>query len=114
MSVVVVEVMTIVGGDEGDACFFGKTDQFAIDILFDGQSLILNFEEEIPFAKNVAKSIGILARLIVLLVHNRLSYRPTQAGQERNQAFAVLRKYIVVDARTVVETLTETGGCRLH
>src|SRR5260370_893247 len=57
VGVVVMEVMTIVGGDERDSGLFRKTDQFAVDFLFDRQSLILNFEEEISFAAKIAQAV---------------------------------------------------------
>src|SRR5205807_5654101 len=52
--VVVMEVMTIVGGHERDAGLLRKPDEFAIHIFLDGQSLVLNLEEEIAFAENIA------------------------------------------------------------
>jgi len=46
--------VAIVGSNERDAGLFRKTDQFAIYIFFDRQSLILNFEEEIALLpKNI-------------------------------------------------------------
>src|SRR4029077_8230487 len=46
VSVVVMDVMPIVGGDDMNTGLFRKTDQFAVDILFDRQPLILDLEEE--------------------------------------------------------------------
>src|SRR5260370_611172 len=62
--VVVIQVMTIVRGNERYAGLFGETEQFAVDIFFDRQSLILDFQEEIPFAENVAQPVSILTRLL--------------------------------------------------
>ncbi len=110
MSVVVMEVMAIVGGDERDTGLFRKPDQLAIDIFFDWQSLILNFEKKIAFAKYVAQAVSIFARLIIFLVHNGFRHRATKAGRESNQAFVVFGKQVVVNARFVVEAFKEACG----
>src|SRR5260370_64545 len=77
----VLEIMAIVGGDKRDSRFFRKTDQLAIDIFFDRQSLILNFQEEIALAENVAQAVSILSRLIALLIHHCFRHRPAKAGR---------------------------------
>src|SRR6266699_475103 len=110
VSVVMVEVMSIVGGNQWDTSLFRKPNQFAVDILFDRQSLILNFEKEIAFAEDIAQTIGILARLIVLLIDDRFGHRAAKTGGKRNQSFAVFRKQIVVNARAIIETFEETSG----
>src|SRR5437588_10279624 len=110
VSVFVMKVMTIVGGDERNSALFRKTDQFAVDIFFDRQPLILNFEEEIAFAENIAQAVSILARLLVFLVDDCFRHWAAKAGRERDQAFAVLGKQIVINARAIVEALEETGG----
>ena len=110
VSVVVMKVVTIVGGHERDAGLFRKTDQFAIDVFFDRQSLVLNFEEEIAFAENVAQAVSILARLIVLLIHDGFGHRASQACRKGDQALAVFGKQVVVNARFVIETLKEACG----
>ncbi len=77
-----MEVMTIVGGHERDAGLLRKTHQFAVDIFFDRQSLVLNFEKEISFAENIAQTVSILARLIVLLVRDRFGHRTAKASRK--------------------------------
>jgi len=110
VSVVVMKVMAIVGGHEGDAGLFRKMDQFAIDVFFDRQSLVLNFEEEIAFAENVAQAVSIFARLIVLLIDDRFGHWATQAGRKRDQAFAMSGEQVVVNAWFIVETLKKACG----
>ena len=80
MSVVVMEIVTIVSGHQRDARLFRETDQVAIHVFFDRQSLVLNFEEEIAFAENVAQAISIFARLIVFLIDDCFGHRSTEAG----------------------------------
>src|SRR5260370_38931575 len=108
-----MEIMTIVAGDERDTGLFRKTNQLAVDIFFDRQPLILNLEEEISLAENIAQAISILARQVVLLIHDRFGHRAAKASRERDQALAVLGKQIVVNARAVVEAFEETGGDQL-
>src|SRR5439155_16611277 len=110
VSVVVMKVVTVVGGHERDAGLFRKTGQFGIDIFFDRQSLVLNFEEEIAFAENVAQAVSIFARLIVLLIDDRFGHWATQAGRKRDQAFAMSGEQVVVNARFIIETLKKACG----
>src|SRR5258708_5601010 len=105
--------MAIIGGHERNSSLFRKTNQLAVDILFDGQSLILNFEKEIAFAENIPQTVRIFARLTILLLDNRFGHRPTKAGGERNQSFAMHGEQIVINARAVVEALEETSGNQL-
>src|SRR2546430_16706847 len=113
VSVLMMKIMTIVGGDERNSGLFRKSDQFAIDIFFDRYPLILNFKEEISFPENIAQAVGILARPIVLLIHDRFGHWPAKTGGERNQAFAVFGKQIVVNSGAVVEALKKAGGDQL-
>ena len=65
VGVLVVEIVAIVGGDERDAGFFRKANEFGIDALFDGQALVLNLQKEIAFTEDVAQAVGVFASLVV-------------------------------------------------
>src|SRR5207244_13125522 len=110
VNVLMMKIMTIVWDDELNSGLFRKSDQFAIDIFFDRYPLILNFQEEIPFAENIAQAVGIFTRPIVLLVHDRFGHWPAKTGGERNQALAVFGKQLVVNAGAVVAALKKAGG----
>src|ERR1700730_19095338 len=60
MRVVVVEVVTIISRNQGDAGLFRKPDQFAVYALFDLQALVLNLKEEVPLTEDIAEPVGIL------------------------------------------------------
>jgi hypothetical protein len=113
VSVLVMEVVAIVGGDEGDASFLGETDELRVDALFDGEALILNFEVEIAFAENVTEAIGGIAGLIVLFFDDAFGDGATKTGSERDETPGMFAKEIVVDARLVVEAFEEACGDEL-
>ena len=55
MRVAVVEIVAVVRGDERNAGFLGEADKIPVDALLDFETLVLNFEEEIAFAEDVAE-----------------------------------------------------------
>ena len=81
--------------------------------LIDVQALVLHLEEEIVLAENVPELMRVGARLIVTAFDQRFRHRAAQAGGERDQAAAVLRQQVVVDARLVVEAFEKAGGNQL-
>ena len=114
VSVVVMQVVAIVGGNEGNTGFSRKPDQIAIHSLFDFKTLILNLEKEILLAEDVAKLVGVLAGLIEALLDDVFSDRAAQARGQRNQSLAVLREKFVIDPGLVVKAFQEAGGNQLN
>src|SRR5271157_614952 len=109
----VVQIVAIVGDNQGDAGFLGEANQFAVDALFDLQALILNFQEEVPFPENVAELVGIIAGQVELFLDDAFRDRAAQAGGEGDETLAVFREEIVINARLVVEAFEESGGNEL-
>jgi hypothetical protein len=79
VSVVVMQIVAIVGGDERDAGFLREPHQVGVYFLFDLKPLVLNFEKEIPFPKNIAQAISIFASLVELFLDDRFSNRTAKA-----------------------------------
>jgi hypothetical protein len=73
----------------------------------------LNLDEKIPFAKDFAQPVGIFFRLLVFLFHHRFGHRPAQASGKGNQAFAMFREQVVVDARFVIKAFEKARGNQL-
>src|SRR3984957_10588624 len=111
--VAVMQIVAIVGGNERDAGFFGEPDEVFVYALLDFQPLVLNFEKEITFSENVLETISILSRKIEFLIHHRLGDRAAGAGGRGDEALAVLRKEIEINARLVIEAFEESGGDQL-
>ena len=103
------EVMAIVGGHQGNAALAREAHELAIHGPIDLQALVLNFEEEIAFAEDVAQAIGGVAGIVVTALDERLGHRAAQAGGKRNEPAAVLGQQVVIDARLIVEAFEETG-----
>ena len=103
-----MQIVAIVGGHQRDAGFFREADEVLIDALFDFQALVLNFQEEIPFAENIAQPVGVFARLVELFVDDGFGDRSAQAGGERDEAFAVLGKQVVSRCAACSRSLRES------
>jgi hypothetical protein len=113
MRVAVMEIVAVVGGDERDAGFLGEADEVFVYALLDFKALVLNFEEEIAFAENVAEAISILAGQVEFFIHHRFGDRAAKAGGEGDEAFAVLGEKIEINAWLVIEAFEESGGDEL-
>ena len=113
VGVFVVEIMAIVGGDERDAGFFRESNELGVDALFDGQALVLNFEEEIAFAEDVAEAVGVFASLAVFFFDDAFSDGAAETGAESDQAFGILAEEFVIDARLVIKAFEESCGDEL-
>ena len=105
-----MQVVAVVGGHQRNTGLFREPNQFAVHTLFDLQTLILNFEKEVPLTKNVAQPVRIFSREIKFLFDHGLGHRAAQAGGERNQSLAMLGEQVVVNARLVVKALEKPGG----
>ena len=67
------------------------------------EAVILNFEEEIVLAEDVAIGVGEAARVVVLVGEDGFVEVAAQAGREADEAFRVGGEQIFIDARLVVE-----------
>ena len=107
------QIVAVIRGDQRDAGFARKTDEIAIDARLDFHALVLNLEEEIALAENIAQAIRIRARLIVFLGKQRVGHFAPQARGQRDQPFAVARQQLVIHARLVVKAVEESGRDQL-
>ncbi len=80
VGVFVMDVVAIVRGYQRNSGFFRQAHQFAVYAFLDLEALILNLKKEIAFSKNVAQSVCVFARLVVLFLGHRFRDRPAQAG----------------------------------
>ena len=110
VGILVMQVVTIVGGDEGNARFLGEAEQIPVDTYLDGQALVLDFEEEVALAEDVAEAVGIFAGLVEFFFDHAFGHGTTQTGGKGDEPFAVLAEEFIVDAGLVVEAFQETSG----
>src|SRR5882724_1914508 len=113
MSIIVVQVVAIVGCYQRDSRFFRQPYQVRIDVLLDFQTLILDFHEEILLAKNIAQAVSILTRSIVFFFDHRFGYRSTQTRGKRDQSLAVLGEKVIIDARLVIKAFQKSARHQL-
>ncbi len=98
------QIMRVVGGDERNAGF----DRQAVDLrrqpLVLLEAVILNFEEEVLLAEDVAIGIGQAAGVVVFIVEDGFVEVAAQARREADEAFRMRGEQILIDARLVVKT----------
>jgi hypothetical protein len=104
------QIVTIVRGDKGNASFLGEAEQIPVDAFLDGQALVLDFEEEVALAEDVAEAIGILPSFVEFFLDDTFGHGTAEASRKGDEPFAVLAEELVVDAGLVVEAFEETSG----
>ena len=107
------QIVAVVGGDQRNAGFLREPHEVAIDADVLLEALILNFEEEISFAENIAQAVGAGLCLFVFFGEQRVGDFAAQAGGKRDQAFAVFREQLMIYARLVVKAVEISGGNQL-
>lgn len=65
-----IEIMDVVGCNQGDARFLRYTNQLFIDGLLFGNTVVLHFEEKVFFSKQLTVVVRLLLRLFGLSIHD--------------------------------------------
>ncbi len=112
--VFLVQVVGVVGGNQGHAGFFRQFYQPGDDHLLLTQAMVHHFDEEVVFAHDVLHGADIVPGVVIPSVQQQLAEVARQAGAQRNQPFAVLAQQVVVDARAVVETAYPRFADQFH
>ena len=113
MSVGARQVVAVIRGNKRNARLARKSDQIAIDARLYFHALVLNFQEEITFAENVAQAVRVRPRLLVFFREQRVGHFAAQARGKRDQSLAVLREKIVIHARLVIKAVEKPGRNQL-
>ena len=106
--VIMMQIVAVVRCHQRNACFLRKPYQMRIYLLLDFQSLVLNLQEKILLAENIAQAVSILARLIVFFVYYRLGHRALEASRQRNEPAAMLLQEVVINSRFIVKAFQES------
>ena len=105
VGVVLAEVVTVVGRHQRQAEVFFQPEQAGMNPAFLLETLILNFQEEILRAENIAIGGGRLAGGVQLVFHQPFRDFALQAPGEPDQALAVFGQKLLADPRLVVKTV---------
>ncbi len=96
------DVVEVVGHDERQPDLRAKAQELAVEPLLFREAVVLELQEEVALAEDLAVLAGRLARPFPVLHLQRLGHLAAEAGTEADQPFAVLRQVLVVDAWLVV------------
>src|ERR1019366_5746126 len=113
MGVILAEIVAVIGRDQRDVEFLLQLQQVRLDARFLRQSLVLNFEIEISFAKNVAKRNRGFASCVVLPFREVLGDFALKTRRQTNQPPGVLGQEFLADPGSVVEAVQRCFGDNL-
>ena len=105
-------VVQVVGGDQRDAEVLGQAQQLALGLPLDGDAVVHDLGEEVLLAEEVLELAGGLAGLVVLAEPQPGLDLAADAAGRGDEAVAVQREELAVDARLEVVALHR--GQRAH
>ncbi len=114
IGILLAQVVTVVGDDQGNACFAGDSSDFRYQLGFFFQAVVLDLEIEVSFAENLRQLAGGCHRFVRPAVEQIPVHLAFEAGRSRNQAFVVLTEQFFVDAGSMVEAFKEPGTGQFH
>ena len=97
-----VHVVQVVGDDQRQAGLGRQAEQLLVEAALLGDAVVLELQEEAVLAEDVAVLAGELAGQLPVVHLERLGDLAAEAGRHADQALAVLREVLAVDARLVV------------
>ncbi len=106
--------MAVVRGHQRDTELLLQAKQPNLDALLLLQPLVLYFQKEIFFAKDIAIETRRLGCGLGLAFHQRFGDLTLQAAGKRNQAASVLGQKFLADARLVIKTVQRSFRGDLH
>src|SRR5437016_4249579 len=102
--------MNIIGGNEFEAEFLRPWDQMTIHPGLFGNTMVLQFEEEIFGPERLFEPIDGRARLVQLLLEDQIGNFTGKAAGHRDQTLAMPGKKLLIDARLVIITFEVRGS----
>ena len=108
-----MRVVSVICCQQWCANFLGQFNEQWIGLMLFSNSVILNLDEEIVFAKNVLQSTGISFCPRYVAFQHLLQHMTTQTSTRCNDAFAVSLEKLPVHSRLVVVALKECKARQL-
>ncbi len=102
LGLVLADVVEVVGDDQRQADLRRELEELAVEPGLLGQAVVLELEVEVVLAQDLAVLPGHMAGQLPVLDLERLGDLAAQTGRQADQALAVLREVLAVDARLVV------------
>ena len=97
-----VDVVEVVGDDQRQAGLGREPQQLLVELALLGDLVVLELEEEPPLAQDVLVLLGERPGQLPVVHLERLGHLAAEARGQPDQALAVLREVLAVDARLVV------------
>ena len=104
------DVMQVVGGHERQIHLRREAQQLLVQAALLGQAVVLELEEEVALAQDVAVRAGNAPGLVHVAGFERARDLATQARRQPDQPLRVLGQEITVDARLVVVAVEVRAG----
>ena len=114
LGITLTNVMHVIGGHQRNSCFCSQSLHIGKNFQLFFQALILQFQIEVSFAKNVQKCQRFGLSSFVVIIHQQLLDLTCQATAQGNDPFAILTQNIMVHTRLIVESASKSLGYDLH
>ena len=101
--ILLIDIVGVVGGDEGDVQLLGQLLEHGVDLLFFVQPLILDLQVKVALAEAVLQPERLFPRPFVVVLHQAVLNLARKACGQGDEALAVSRQQFVVYPGFIVE-----------
>ena len=102
LGLLLADVVQVVGDDQREADLRGEAEQLLVEPALLREAVVLELQEEAVLAEDVLVLAGDVAGQLPVLDLERLGDLAAEARAEADEALAVLREVLAIDARLVV------------
>ncbi len=102
LGLLATDVVQVVGGDERDAHLRAEPQQLLVQPALLGHAVVLQLEEEVAVAEDVAIAAGDAPRLVLFAGLQGARHFAVQARRQPDEPLGVLGQVLAIDARLVV------------
>ena len=101
--ILLIDIVGVVRGDEGDVQFLGQLLEHGVDLLFFVQPLILDLQIEVALAEAVFQPERLFLCSFVVVLHQAVLNLARKACGQGDESLAVSRQQLVVHAGFIIE-----------
>ena len=114
LRVLLPQVMRVVRAHERDTGLAGQADELGADLRLLGQAVVLDLQEEVPLAEDVAVFEGAGLRLFIVAVHERGRDVTGETAGQSDEPARVFPEDLPVHARFAVKAFRERKRHEFH
>src|SRR3954466_7350447 len=97
--------MAVIGGHHGNAKLFFQSKKISMNAMLFRQPLVLNFHEEVVFAKEITVKSSSGTGRVILAFKQVFTHLACQAAAQSDEPLGMFRQKLFADARLVIEAV---------